>query len=267
MRRWLPVMNAILFVLVQFSFGQVESSKRVNAIQFTGSTAFDEVTLKNQLRIVKVGARVTPPEIEWDIETNLKAFLREHGFVQCKLAFEEVPLTVSDINIHVMISEGSQYRLASLNFKGIKMFKKEAIAAAYFDMQPGDVVNFTKIKAGLDTVQRLYTNYGFINWSHLTDQTFDEQNKTIAISFTIDEGFQYFIAYVAFVGCRDQAEEERLKTQTLAQPGHLFNPILLDLDTLRLKQILGVVVEASMEIPPEKGLVGIIYWLKPVTKN
>ena len=89
----------------------------------------------------------------------------------------------------------------------------------------------------------------------------------MALSLNVEEGSQYFIAYVAFVGCPDQAEEERLKTQTLAQPGHLFNPTLLDLDTLRLKIMLGVAVKATTEIYPKKALVGIVYWLDPVTAN
>jgi outer membrane protein assembly factor BamA len=132
---------------------------------------------------------------------------------------------------------------------------------------PGDVVNFKKLKEGLDKVRRLYEVFGFINWSYVPEQTFDEQNKTMTLSFSIDEGLQYFIAYVAFVGCRDQAEEERLKTQTFAQPGHPFNLALIDNDTLRLKQTLGVAVKASMEILPEKGLVGIVYWLNTTTTN
>jgi outer membrane protein assembly factor BamA len=266
MRLWSPLITIILFMSVQFSFCQVESSRRINAIQFSGSTTFDEATLKKQFRIVRVDERVTSSVIEWDIESNLKAFLKEHGFVQCKVTFEEVPLTAEDVNLHVMISEGSQYRLASLNFTGVTYFRKEAIAAR-FDIQPGDVVDVKKIMEGLETVKRLYHAFGFINLSYIPEQTFDDQSKTMRLSFSIDTGFQYFIAYVAFEGCRDQAEEERLKTQTDAQPGRVFNPTLLDFDTLRLTQMLGVAVEASIEVLQEKGLVGIVYRLNPATTN
>lgn len=258
-----PIM-IVFILLVQIAFGQAHGYRRVNAIRFTGSTAFDGATLENQLRMVKVGERVTSSIIEWDMETNVKAFFREHGYVKCRIAFEEEPLTPEDINLHVMISEGSQYRLASLNITGVKLFRKDAIAAK-FDIHPGEIANFTKIKEGLDTVKRLYAAYGFINFVYIPEQIFDEQNKTMALSFSIEEGFQYFIAYVAFVGCSDQAEEERLKTQTIAQPGHLFNPVLLDADILRLKNMLGVAVKATTEIYPDKALVGIVYWLDPVT--
>ena len=264
MRRWSPIINAILFASVQISFGQVESPRRINTIQFTGSTTFDETTLENQFRRVRVDERVTTSIIKWDIETNLKAFLNEHGFLQCQVTFEVVPLTAEDMNLHVMISEGSQYRLASLNLTGVKFFKKEAIAAK-FDLHPGDIVNFKKIKRGLDTVKRLYEDFGFINFSYIPEQTFDEQNKTITLLFSIDEGSQYRIAYVAFVGCRDPDEEEHLKTQTIAQPGQSFNPELVKADTIRLKQMLDVGVKASTEIYPEKELVGIVYWLDSVT--
>jgi len=260
-----PIM-IVFILLVQIAFGQAPGYRRVNAIRFTGSTAFDGATLENQLRMVKVGERVTSSIIEWDIESNVKAFFREYGYVKCEIAFEEERLTPEDINLHVMISEGSQYRLASLNIAGVKTFKKHAIAAK-FDIHPGEIVNFKNIKEGLDEVKRLYAAYGFINVVYISEQIFDEQNKTMALSFSIEEGFQYFIAYVAFVGCSDQAEEERLKTQTIAQPGHLFNPVLLDADTLRLKTMLGVAVKATTDFLPDKALVGIVYWLEPVTAN
>ncbi|MBN1570118.1 MAG: hypothetical protein JXA73_19905 [Acidobacteria bacterium] len=259
-----PLIIIIVILLVQVAFGQAHGYRKVNAIRFAGNTAFDGATLENQFCMVKVGERVTSSIIEWDIETNIKAFFREHGYVKCGITFEEEQLTAEDINLHVMISEGSQYRLASLNITGVKTFRKDAIAAK-FDIQPGEIANFKKIKEGLDAVKRLYAAYGFINWMYLVEQIFDEQNKTMALSFSIEEGFQYFIAYVAFVGCSDQAEEENMKTQTIAQPGHLFNPVLLDVDTLRLKNMLGVAVKATTEIYPDKALVGIVYWLDPVT--
>lgn len=254
----------IVILLVQITFGQDHGYRRVNAIRFTGNTAFDAATLENQFRMVKVGERVTSSIIEWDIESNVKAFFREHGYVKCGITFEEEQLTAEDINLHVMISEGSQYRLASLNITGAKTFRKDAIAAK-FDIHPGEIVDFKKIKKGLDEIKRVYTAYGFANWVYIPEQIFDEQNKTMALSFGIEEGFQYFIAYVAFVGCSDQAEEESMKTQTIAQPGHLFNPVLLDADILRLRNMLGVAVRATTEIYPDKALVGIVYWLDPVS--
>ncbi len=269
MRTCLLLKATIFFSLGQFSFAQEQTVKRVNSIEITGNKTFDSPTLRAQLRQVRAGAQVTSGTIEWDIEVNLKSFLKEHGFVRCSVRSEEVPLTAQDVDIHITVSEDSQYRLSSLSFKGNSLLTNQETARV-FDIRPGDVVNMKKIKQGLDALQQVYRRYGFIKYSYIPEQDFDEQNKTMSLSLTIDQGHQFYISYVAFVGCRDQAEEDWLKTQTeeaSIRPNLLFSPDLLESGISRLRQILGVDVKAYTEIIDRESRVGIVFWINPFAKN
>jgi outer membrane protein assembly factor BamA len=266
----------VLLALAHSSLVQEETIKRVDSIEISGSKTFDSQTLKAQLRRVKDGTSLTTAIIEWDIEVNLKGFLKEHGFLHCTVTFREIPRTAQDVDIHIAVSEGPQYRLGSLDFKGnrltIKVLPDGPIRAVnlanVFDIHPGDIVNIKKIKSGLDQVKRICESFGYLQCSYIPEQDFDEQHGTMSLSVTIDPGTYYFISYVAFVRCRDQAQEEWLKTEIAKgslRPNLIFIPESLKSETDRLKKTTGLNIKAYTEIVEQEGRVGILFWIYPST--
>jgi hypothetical protein len=82
----------------------------------------------------------------------------------------------------------------------------------------------------------------------------------------IDEGVRHHIGIVAFIGCHDPAEEDRLRAQTHLQPGDVFNPERLSIVALQLKKF-GVVKESTAILDETLGVVCIVFWLKPASVN
>jgi outer membrane protein assembly factor BamA len=267
MNQVLLVMKVAFFLaLIQSSYGYADRGyKRIAAVEFTGNRIFDQATLQKELRTITVGGRVTSGTIESDIEINLKAFLKQHGYMQCEITYEELPLADEDVKLRIRISEGPQFRLANLDFRGMTFFVERGISSQFY-LRPGEIVNFSEIKSGLERVQRMYSNLGFINWSYVPEQSFDELNQTMSLTFTICEGVRHRIGIVAFVGCHDQAEEDRLRAQTDLQPGDVFSPQKLSLVALQLKKF-GVVKESTAILDETQGIVGIVFWLKPASIN
>jgi outer membrane protein assembly factor BamA len=268
MRHWpLVIAVGIFLAVTPLMFGEVhQGSKKVNAVEFSGNSTFSVETLQNQLRQLKPGEWTISCGTESDIATTLNAFLRENGFMRGQVTVQELPVSNDTVDLRIVVSEGPQYRLSSFSFSGMKFFNRER-TASLFDVSPGDVVNFKKVKEGLDQLKSLYSNYGFINWSYVPEQAFDEENKTMQLSFTINEGMQHVIAYLAFAGCRDRAEEDRLRAEVVEQPGQVFSPPTFQIDALRLRQRHGLVKESMEIIDAEKGLVGLVFWLKPRSSN
>jgi outer membrane protein assembly factor BamA len=268
-------------VLLALAFGQSllaqeQTIKRVNSIEISGSKAFDSQILKAQIKRIREGMSLTTAIIEWDIEVNIKRFLKEHGFLHCAVTFKEIPRTAQDIDIQIAVSEGPQYRLGSLDFKGNRLtikalpdgpFRAVNLSNA-FDIHPGDIVNINKIKSGLDKVKQIYENSGYLQVSCIPEQVFDEQHGTMSLFVTIDPGTYYFISYVAFVGCRDQPQEEWLKTELAKgaiRPNLLFMPELLKRETERLKKTTGLNIKAFTDEVEQEGRVGILFWIYPST--
>jgi len=84
----------------------------------------------------------------------------------------------------------------------------------------------------------------------------------------IEAGTYYFISYVAFVGCRDQPQEEWLKTELAKgaiRPNLLFMPELLKRETERLKITTGLNIKAFTDEVEQEGRVGILFWIYPST--
>ena len=69
-----------------------------------------------------------------------------------------------------------------------------------FGLEKGDVVNYKKIKDGLENIKKLYGNLGYINWSYLPEQTFDEQNRTMNLKFRFVEDKQFFVHRIQLCG-------------------------------------------------------------------
>ncbi len=257
------------------SLAQDLTASRVNSIEIIGNKVFDSQILKAQLKRVREGMSLTTAIIEWDIEVNLKGFLKEHGFLHCIVTFKEIPRTAQVVDLHIAVSEGPQYRLGSLAFKGnslnIKVlpdgpFRAVNLANA-FDIRPGDIVNLNKIKSGLDKVKQIYENSGYLQVSCLPEQVFDEQQRTMSLSVTIDPGYYHFISYVAFVG-GDQTQQEWLKTELAKgsiRPNLLFMPEDLKHEADRLKKITGFNIKVFTDEAEQEGRVGILFWIFPST--
>jgi outer membrane protein insertion porin family len=198
--------------------------------------------------------------VEYDVETNLKSFLKEHGFLQSEVEWRLVPLEGRDVALHVQIKEGPQYRLADLTVKGITAFSTEDISSQ-FDLRVGDVLNLVEVKNALQKIMAMYADQGFFECSYLPDMDLDPVKRTAAMSITFEEGTRYRVGYVGFVGCDDQAQEDRLRAQVDIHPGEIYSPTKQKSLLALLKRF--AVIESTVENVDEKrGLVGIVFWLQ-----
>lgn len=249
--------------------GQVPSPRprTLTAIEFSGNKVFDQETLLRQLRLVHVGEPYDSGKLEPDIQLNLIAFLKENGFMQCEVSWEEISFPDGSVGVRIKVAEGLQYRLSKLEVKGVKAFKTEEIAAQ-FHLRPGDVLNFGEVKRGLELIKRMYSDKGFIDISYVPEQDFNPANQTAGLTFTFEEGIRYRIAYVGIVGCGDQGEEDRVRATIGLRPGDFFQLSALEaavatINKLGLYQQLGEQDYAIEPIDEKPGLLSLIFYLKP----
>jgi len=111
---WPAMTSAALFFLAVSPLASVGANnrnqepelKRVKAIEFVGNHALDAGSLRNALRLTQVGGLTDPGKLEVDIEMNLKSFLKQNGFLQCEVDWDELRQGDRDIAIRIRISEG-----------------------------------------------------------------------------------------------------------------------------------------------------------------
>jgi outer membrane protein assembly factor BamA len=240
--------------------------RKLARIDFVGNRFFEADALHKALRLIKPGDEWNPGMLEADIEMNLRRFLKEHGFIQCELSVEDIEEDSESVFVQIRVREGKQYRLAELRLMESSLFSDEALISQ-FDLQPGDIVNSSAIKQGLERIKRMYADRGYINWSYLTEQTFDEAAGIMALKFTFVEDIPFRIDLVGFVG-GEQAEEDEARKTVVVRPGELLRQTDLEasiaaLNTLRHFREVTAEDVIITPVDYEQGRVQIVFRLKP----
>ncbi|HYK89593.1 MAG TPA: POTRA domain-containing protein [Acidobacteriota bacterium] len=249
--------------------GQVSTPKvrMLGTIEFTGNKVFSQETLRKQLRIIRIGGPYNSAMLESDVEKNLKAFLKENGYMTCETSWEERVLADGTVGLRINVVEGIQYHLVVLEIKGAQVISGEELISQ-FHLRPGDVLNFAEVKQGLERIRRMYSDKGYIDWSYTPEMKFNSDSRTAELRFSIQEGVQYRIAYVGIVGCGEQEEEDRVRSLIGLRPGEFFSQSVLEASVAAINK-LGLYQELKekdyvlMPLEEKPGLVSVVFYLKP----
>ncbi len=259
---------------VKVRFVMDEGSKvRIGQIRFVGDKVFSDRELKDALKLNKERNMITMfkgtdkyhrEKLEADIEMNLKAFYKEHGYMQVQVGtpvtriFEGprgmIPMfrkTRQQFFVEIPIEAGDQYRLGKLELKNCGNFDCEKLTAI-FGLKPGDVVDFKKIKDTLEQIKKLYGSIGYINWSYLPEQRFDPKNKTMDLVLDFQPDKQFFVRFINFSG-NTKTRDKVIRRELLLEEGNLFSSAALDASILRLNQLgyFDKIEEKDYEVRPD----------------
>ena len=140
------------------------------------------------------------------------------------------------VDITIPVEEGEKYRLGSITFKNNKAFTKLKALRAQFPIKDGDVFDRSKIVKGLDNLRQAYGTLGYINFTPVPEQTFDDDKKLIFISIDEDEGKQFFVRRIEFSG-NTTTRDKVIRREIVLQEGQVYNDRLWKLSLLRLNQL------------------------------
>ncbi len=259
---------------VRVRFVMDEGAKvRIGEIKFTGNKVFSDSDLKKAMKLTKERGLMSifkgtdkyhPGKLEADIEMNLKAFYKEHGYWQIQVGepitriFEgprgALPMfrkTKQQFYIELPIDAGDQYRLGTLTLKDCGILKCEPLEKA-FGLNKGDVVNFKKIKDTLDNIKKLYGNMGYINWSYIPEQNF-KPDKTIDLTFTLVPDKQFTVHRINFQG-NTKTRDKIMRREFILEEGRTFSTYALEMSVLRLNQLgfFDKIEEKDYEVKPNE---------------
>ncbi len=140
-------------------------------------------------------------------------------------------------NIHLTIEEGRLYHLNNINFVGVKLFRTpDSLMKPVFQMQQGDVFSTAKLRKGMTELQKLYGQFGYIDF--VADPGFEPVPNTdkIDLTLTFDEGKQFFVRRIDFSG-NTTTRDKVIRRELMLDEGDVFNTRLWELSILRLNQL------------------------------
>jgi outer membrane protein insertion porin family len=257
-------------------------SVRIGKIQFAGTKVFNERELKKALKLNKERSLLTAfkgtdkyhkEKLEYDIDSNLRAFYQEHGYMQIQIGqpltrifdgprgiIPVVRKTRDQFYIEIPIESGDQFRMGVLTLTDCgPIFSCEALTGA-FGLKKGDIVNFKKVKDTLEQIKKLYGNIGHINFSYTAKPDPDIKNKTYNLTITLQPDKQFFVGRINFSG-NTKTRDKVMRREFILEEKRTFSSAALDNSILRLNQ-LGIfekIEEKDYETKPNdaKGLVDV----------
>ncbi|MGA8154216.1 MAG: outer membrane protein assembly factor BamA [Terriglobales bacterium] len=140
------------------------------------------------------------------------------------------------VDITMPIEEGDKYTLGEITFKGNKALVNTKALRSLFPIKDGEVFDRSKIAKGLESLNKAYGQYGYINFTSIPDTRFDEDKKLIFIDIDVDEGKQFYVRRIEFQG-NTTTRDKVIRREILLEEGSVYNQQLWEISLQRLNQL------------------------------
>lgn len=134
---------------------------------------------------------------------RIRQALRDLGYVNAVVNEPAFSFTTNRrgriANVTVNVNEGTQYRLGSIQFQDAKLFPANQLRKA-FAFQDGDLFNATKFGTGLQQLQNLYAEAGYLNFVATPQLERNEFSRTVDFVIDVDEGQQFHFGHLVLDG-------------------------------------------------------------------
>jgi outer membrane protein insertion porin family len=141
------------------------------------------------------------------------------------------------VDITMPVEEGERYRLHAITFSGNKAITNVDALRKIFKMKEGDIFNVDLVRKGLDELRKVYGSLGYINYTAVPETTIiDETKRLIDLRLDIDEGKQYSVRRIEFVG-NTTTRDKVIRREIALEEGQVYNSQLWELSLLRLNQL------------------------------
>jgi outer membrane protein insertion porin family len=256
---------------VNLTFNVDEGPKvKIEKIDIVGNNVFSDRKIKRSMKLVKQAgplATLMGKDSYYDLKLaddlqRIRMLYDEHGYVRSNVLDPDLEIKKSSIYrtlpfikapwpwgipipfwrksvdryfITIKIEENDQYRIGDVKITGSKLFKEEQIKAVLGLVQ-GDVFNGTALRKGFENLKKLYGNYGYINYSPVPSQDFDEQKKVVNLLINVDEDRQFFVNRISFNG-NTVTRDKVIRREIMVDEGNIFNSQAWDMSLLRLNQL------------------------------
>jgi outer membrane protein insertion porin family len=272
----IPATNAIK---LSFNIDQGPRVK-VGNITIEGNTAFSQRRIIRAMRHSRPYA-IPLYLLEWnvarktydsrklaeDLEVGVRGLYQDNGYFQVLVKEPKVETVDVDrpglpgpwpllgrkhgkaTNITIPIQEGERFRMGRVFVRSADptkgLYFRTEYLAQIFPIKQGEIFAVDKVRKALDEYRKLYSAYGFIDFTSQPLTDVDQQSKTINLTLEFDEQKQYFVRRIEFSG-NTTTRDKVIRREILLDEGDVFNGRYWEVSLLRLNQL-----EYFEQIKPE----------------
>jgi len=243
---------------------------RIQKINIEGNKVFSDAQIKKTMKLIKEAGPLTvfnSKDTYFDLKladdiTRIRMLYAEHGYVRANvldpvvetkkhevlrtLPFIRPPFpwgiplpfwkkTLDRYYITINVEENDQYRVGDVKVTGNKQFNEAAIKFI-LGLIPGEVFNETRLRNSFDNLKKLYGARGYINFTAVPIQDFDEAKKVVNLNINVEEDRQFYVNRIAFSG-NTTTRDKVIRREVMVAEGQIFNSSYWDMSLQRLNQL------------------------------
>lgn len=254
--------------LVNVTFTVVEGPRvAIRDIAFVGNKALDDAALAAAMKgnreygllsFMRGNGVYQSDKFAEDAEAVV-ALYRDRGYIGAQVGQPELrPLedsrdgTTRWVQVRIPVTEGQRYTIGQFSFEGNTKVSSEALGAL-FSIRSGDTYSEATIRKGLDKAREIYGAGGYYEFTAYPDlqprDTAGSGDQTgparqsatgtapiVDVTLRIDEGVQYFVNRITFVGNTHTRDDVLRREMGLLEAG-VFNTEALKYSIRRLNQL------------------------------
>jgi len=251
--------------LVNLTFNLDEGPRvRIRKVDFVGNKAASDGKLGSQMKSNRaewmfsfVTSRGTYQATKFEEDADkVVEYYRNHGYVMARVGQHDLKYVEDStdrktryVELRIPVTEGERFRVGDFLFDGNTVVKSEGLKNI-FKIQPGEYYSEKKIRKSLEKARELYGSIGYYEFTAYPDvkprepPSADEAAlspkvpppPTIDVTMRVQEGKQYFINRITFVGNSTTRDNVVRREIRLFEAG-VFNTEALKFSIKRLNQL------------------------------
>ena len=261
--------------LVNVTFNIADGPKvKIREIEWIGNKAISDGTLTRKMKenkpkgifgFITGGGTYKEAMLEEDFALVVEHY-RNKGYVTTRVGQPEIKVLEDApdgetrwIQLRVPVTEGARYRVDEFTFDGNTIVKSEALRPL-FKIEKGDYYSDKDIRKGMEKAREVYGAGGYMEFTGYPDLRFEGQeadngngdgngqvpealaaeapnsNPTVDVVMRLQEGKQYFVNRITFVG-NTTTRDNVIRREIRLLEGHVFNTEALKYSVKRLNQL------------------------------
>ena len=169
-----------------------------------------------------------PEWIKGLTEIGLRDAWLNHGYFNVKVTAEARSLggnsSAERFLVTAHVNEGLQYHLGDIRFVGDTEIPEDELRGV-LPLRGGEVFNVSLVREGIQTLTKLYSSRGYIDFTAGPDSEVDDNLQRISLVFHLDQQKQYRVGKVEIMAL-DPKLEARLRA--VLRPGEIYDAEAVD---------------------------------------
>ncbi len=261
-----PVVNKVNDDEITLTYQIEEGPKvKIKSIVIEGSKAVSKKEIKKAIKtgewwlfsFVTSSGYYRKGEMSVDIE-RIRSLYFNKGHINAAVADPKIQLTEDKkgMIISIMISEGEQYRISSVDIAGNKAFPESELRKK-IKSAPKNIFSRSMLRSDVAALGEMYSEKGYALVSVAPDIVPDDKAKQVKITFKIDEGGIYKIGRIDISG-NIKTRDKVIRREIRLDEGDTFNSTFLKRSYERLSNLnFFETVDMQPKPKPEDKLVDI----------